>query len=384
MMLARNHQLRAARVGSLAHVFWLAAALSLAGAARSLPRTPTYKALQSGQVHVEGNFIPPRLVRALREDAIALEAAGRFRASGLSEKAKGATQAFGAMDRRVCTLDLGLQGDQGARIEFATYLAALRKRVELATGRGPLKTAEQYLSAHGPGAILARHMDEFHEETKGSKGWMAPTRRSVSWLVYLSDEGWDEPGGAGAGGALRAYVRSGSRDAVTGGPAAGVACGAHEGNLQVGWRRTDRGGEEPVFLDCWLQAVSAAAAAAGSTSAIYRVCREGTEATRRQYLTLPFETASGADTDGGLFERQLLTSDERRRFSRVSAVPSDGQLYTDITPAGGTLALFDSVAVPHEVLPTTSGQRYAMAGWFHEAQQPFPTWFGDPTFGVED
>ena len=42
----------------------------------------------------------------------------------------------------------------------------------------------------------------------------------------------------------------------------------------------------------------------------------------------------------------------------------------------GTLLLFDSVAVPHSVLPTIEGERIALAGWFHEDQQEFPDWFG--------
>ena len=36
-----------------------------------------------------------------------------------------------------------------------------------------------------------------------------------------------------------------------------------------------------------------------------------------------------------------------------------------VSPEGGTLVLFDSVAVPHEVL-TTRSERYAVNGWFHE------------------
>ena len=41
-----------------------------------------------------------------------------------------------------------------------------------------------------PGAKLGRHLDEHHEETKGAQGWLPPTRRSVTWLVYLNDD-WD-------------------------------------------------------------------------------------------------------------------------------------------------------------------------------------------------
>lgn len=47
-----------------------------------------------------------------------------------------------------------------------------------------------------PGAQLGRHLHEHHEETKGSKGWLFPTRRSVTWLVYLNDAWQNEEGGA--------------------------------------------------------------------------------------------------------------------------------------------------------------------------------------------
>ena len=67
----------------------------------------------------------------------------------------------------------------------------------------------------------------------------------------------------------------------------------------------------------------------------------------------------------------------------------------DVVPTGGTLVLFDSVAVPHTVTPMAAAVddddrndsdhyndddptqlRVAMAGWFHVKQQPFPDWFG--------
>ena len=89
-----------------------------------------------------------------------------------------------------------------------------------------------YYSLQGPGAALGLHMDERHEATKGHRGWETTDRRSVSWLLYLSGDGWGQPAGAGAGGHLRAYCRR---------CAAHVSCGAHEGNLQVGW--LDGGGE---------------------------------------------------------------------------------------------------------------------------------------------
>ena len=45
------------------------------------------------------------------------------------------------------------------------------------------------------------------------------------------------------------------------------------------------------------------------------------------------------------------------------------------SPRGGTLVLFDSVSLPHEVMTTLEGERLALAGWLHEKQQAFPSWF---------
>ena len=42
-----------------------------------------------------------------------------------------------------------------------------------------------------------------------------------------------------------------------------------------------------------------------------------------------------------------------------------GERVRDIEPTAGTLVLFDSVSLPHEVL-ATNRLRYGMQGWFHE------------------
>ena len=43
-----------------------------------------------------------------------------------------------------------------------------------------------------------------------------------------------------------------------------------------------------------------------------------------------------------------------------------GERVRDIAPEGGTLVLFDSVSIPHEVLATRGRERFACSGWFHE------------------
>ena len=331
----------------------------------------------------------------------------------------------------------------------------------------------------------------------------------MSWLLYLSGDGWGQPAGAGAGGHLRAYCRR---------SAAHVACGAHDGDLQVGW--LDGSGEAaaaagalaagasaasgsavgegsvvgegsaadvdaPVFLSSWLQieATEAERAASGARwharSALYLVNPATSSDTSsdtspgtplvahgggREYLTPPFgadspawlaassggggecdgegedkgdddgdadaaadaavdaDSNDDADDDGyadddlGMspaafalaLRAQLPCASQRAAFSGVETLPHPRQRVVEVAPAGGTLVLFDSVAVIHEVrhpshppysfyllthslyfatylltytfhqvLPTDAGERVALAGWFHEAQQDFPEWYGD-------
>jgi hypothetical protein len=45
--------------------------------------------------------------------------------------------------------------------------------------------------------------------------------------------------------------------------------------------------------------------------------------------------------------------------------PPTGTISKVIIPKGGTLCLFDSVSLPHEVLETLKGQRLALAGWLN-------------------
>lgn len=352
----------------------LSAMLALAGDGGVAVSAPSFSALTHGRVHVQHDFVPPALVRALRADCEWLLERGHFRASGLSNAAV-RVNAFGANDRQVCTPTAELGGDVVARAELVAHVEALRANLERATGRAPLRVAELYLSQHAPGAALPLHMDERHEEAKGARGWSTPTRRSISWLLYLSADGWDSgAAGAGAGGALRAYVRPGTRP---GGPG-----GAHEGNLQVGWRRADDGLLDAVYLDCWLPAPGVAGAC---LSGLYWCSPSDGPGAGRRWLGRPFHSAASNAPSDGLYER-ALPPDELARFARVEvsgglpgqeAAVARGEFEElDVSPVGGTLVLFDSVAVPHQVLPTRAGVRWAVAGWMHEPQQPFPEWFG--------
>ena len=49
----------------------------------------------------------------------------------------------------------------------------------------------------------------------------------------------------------------------------------------------------------------------------------------------------------------------------------EGYRARDVVPTAGKLVLYDSVTVPHEVLEVAGDvPRFALAGWFHEDQQP--------------
>ena len=334
--------------------------------------------ISSGCIFTTTTYFPDTLVARLRADALALERAGEFAASGLSDAARGRTQGFGDADRIVRVITANLGGDRDARREFQQHLDALRCAAGAALGRS-LICAEQYYSIQRTGASLPRHMDEKHEELKGTRGWRTSHRRSLSWLLYLSDEQ--------TGGSLRGYCRH-----ATG----GCGVGAHEGNLQVGWLATAEEASddaEPVFMDGWVQGLDPLAAgcdgshSAGSRPmcALYRVGRDG----ERDWLSAGFDfvamrsqvsedAGEGGPTDPGRVLAMQLPQLLRSRFSTVEAVPHEGgppARLIDMSPVGGRLVIFDAVSVPHEVGPTTSGERVAMAGWFHEPQRPFPAWF---------
>lgn len=141
------------------------------------------------------------------------------------------------------------------------------------------------------------------------------------------------------------------------------------------------GGAEPVFLDAWVQVEAPQDVEGGpkylSFAALYRLVADAKGAyTQRDYISGLVE-GGGAHTLDDLLA--TLEPNEAKRFAKVdvpAAVtePPAGMSEALVSPLGGTLLLFDSVAVPHEVLATTTGVRWAMAGWLHEPSQGVPDW----------
>jgi len=151
--------------------------------------------------------------------------------------------------------------------------------------------------------------------------------------------------------------------------------GARGADLQIGWlRATDSApDEEPVFLD---------ANRPGSSNCCLYACGRGGR--RRDLSRANFPASPALYLAGGdFFARQLLVDDvaDRSRFHLIDAPKSaasslmpevgetgedGGERVRDVAPRGGTLVLFDSVSIPHQVLPTCGTERFACSGWFHE------------------
>ena len=211
--------------------------------------------IRRGGVYVDESWLPRELALALRADALDLREL--FERSGVTNEAA-TPKVFGDEDRMTLTLTKRVGGDIAARAELDRRLDALRVALGQELGRR-LSADEQYYSVHGPGAYLGLHMDERHEAFK-AEGFSEISRRSVSWLVYLNERP--------RGGELRAYCRE----------SAG-ACGADEGNLQVGWL-----GAEPVFLDAYVRGPD--------DEALYGLYTRGCGDGGRRYVSEPFGAAS--------------------------------------------------------------------------------------------
>ncbi len=327
----------------------------------------------------------------LRGDVLGLAALESFKPSGLTSRQarKAEHEPFGQSDRRVCVLSQYVGGDRNARLAVGNQLEQLRDELQSGLGR-ELTLAEEYYSLSGVGTYLSLHLDEHHEATKHTPPSDAAHRRSVSFLLYLSDAS------SFTGGALRAYHRANVGSLCQ--------CGAHEGNLQIGWLEHEAGSEsEPVFLDAWVppswmsersaaELWHALRAAEKSIDAaddrFYEACQPCSQlytvkadGTRTHLAAQPIEPNdpefAGVSLEADEFVERLrgrLCEPFRDGFSGLTHRHAQ-QRAIDIDAVGGTLVLFDSVCVPHRVLPVTAGHRLALGGWFHEPSQPYAAWY---------
>lgn len=323
-----------------------------------------------GRVHQVHDFLTEDDVVLLLNEMDELE----FTRSGLSNTVKGSEQGFGTTDRYLSVVPWWHRVISGEEPQLPPHITKLRHLLAvLATSlqRPTLvdQTHECYYSKSLPNSTLDRHMDERHEELKGRLGWLEPSRRSISWLIYLSDEGWDIED---HGGALRAMKAPG---VPSGEPS------THEGNLQIGWW-TRQGGKDqqesssliskPVYLNSWLP-FSPTEDEPPYPHCIMYIVNEKDEI---QYVSHPWPNdATGMSTSDFILQHQSdLIPEHSSAFSLLEdrrAWQTSCQ-FMELTPTRRSLVLFDSVVVPHEVGLIHKGTRRALAGWFHEATQPIP------------
>mmetsp|Transcript_10509 Transcript_10509/g.12801 ORF Transcript_10509/g.12801 Transcript_10509/m.12801 type:complete len:437 (+) Transcript_10509:52-1362(+) len=355
-----------------------------------------YDTILSGKIATVPNFIPPSLTAALRSDAQNLYQSQHFSADALAAYGTETTAKFDpSKDRTVLKLNQWKRNDIGnyklrsdvfgngimgrLRADLARNLDRpnLTKGTSLTYGVG---STEISYTRFGPGAYLKRHIDEHHEELKGKRGWEKPTRRSITWLLYLNEEDWNPDVN---GGELRCFQRKNPTSSP-------VPVGARpNGDLQIGWLRPTSNDriERAVFLDANRRAIANNGSDKGSC-AMYCILENNTQF----YMTNNFDPDPVLFLAGGdFFARQLIAKNPSlaprfhflepprsaadgllkkfRGGSLIHTEPNDDEILLDVPPIGGTLVLFDSVILPHEVLPSKGRERWAASGWLHEDQQ---------------
>ncbi|EED95691.1 predicted protein [Thalassiosira pseudonana CCMP1335] len=363
---------------------YLVSILHTSSALSVLPES-ALNTIDRGGIAIVPNFISPSEVSRLRSDASNLYNDGNFivdalagygNKAGARDKAKFDT----SKDRAVFPAYIPSKhmdgpfvsptlGDADGRQSLTRLISALRSDLAKELDRPGIDTPfggdnhEISYTRFGAGALLARHVDEHHEEVKGRAGWSRPTRRSISWLIYLNDEDWDANSD---GGCLRTYERK---------LPSAFKVGSRDGDLQIGWLTPTASDpkERPVFLDGRRGGIS-------GKCALYVDSDDGQ---RKAYLTKEFESDPYLFLTSDFFIQNLLIQDHAlgARFHYLEQPKSaltayfgadSGETFKDVPPLGGTLVAFDSVALPHEVLPTLKRERWAASGWFHEKQQPVP------------
>jgi len=206
--------------------------------------------ISAGHVHVASDVIHPEVVEALDTDLTMLfnSADSPFRTEGLSRTASYEQDFSAETDRsivpwtRLDSSSEAVLGNGTSRFQYRRAMRKVRDALGQALNRSLLDMdGEIYYSHYGNGATLDMHFDEFHEELKGTKGWLVPYRRSVTWLLFMNS-GWELDRD---GGGLRAFALNATCD---------WPVGADDQNVQVGWHVTEGSGEahaSPVFLDAF-------------------------------------------------------------------------------------------------------------------------------------
>ena len=234
-------------------------------------------------------------------------------------------------------------------------ISSLRKNLSLHLNRPTLQEEEMYYSVSLTGSSLKRHLDERHEELKGRRGWLTPTRRSLSWLIYLSDDNWDSDR---QGGQLRTFPQSRSvatSASINGFEIIPSSVGANAGDLQVAWLIVPSNKDEndesesilPVYLDCCCPRI-------GDVALYLADATGGVD--KRLYVSRDFPLHNPRDGERDEdWERHLFPFARYRKEPSQSLLKIEepalwaqdcdpaGSKRVDIAPTPGTLVIFDSV-----------------------------------------
>ncbi|KAL3924970.1 MAG: hypothetical protein SGARI_005931, partial [Bacillariaceae sp.] len=354
-------------------------------------------AIESGRAYQHDHFLDEDQVLQLLKEIKDLENEEKFITKGLSNTSDKAQQFSARQDRSICPVPWFIDALSGTfdattnRLGIPHRLQQLQLELSQLLERPTMADAslnhECYYSLSKVGSFLPRHMDERHEEMKGTQGWLMPSRRSLSWLIYLSEPAdWDITKN---GGALRTFPQQHA-------PSRDEDC-THDGNLQVAWMEGETSGKRriPVYMDSFYLPPETPKGMPDSYPEpyciLYTVSNNGQE---KECITRPWLTealqgmavpdfiqacalqdASANDGDNSkllLFAsskhaRQFYLLEDRQSWNDGN-IPR-GSVVDDIAPVRGRLVVFDSVRLPHEVREIHSGTRRALAGWFHEKTQ---------------
>lgn len=377
--VSRRKAVTTAAVG--AEVLWRQAVARAVAAPDTAPVLPmgTLERIEAGKAVIIPNWLSAEECRAVCEDVRHCFQGGQFTNFILSRNPNKADKA--ANDRWIMPSFASTKANgpfadatvgnyqlrQSLRYKMAQVKATLAKGL---TDRPTLandvaQTHEMEYLRYGVGAQLGRHVDEHHLELKRPNGSKLPlkpnaSRRSITWLIYLND-GWQESDG----GQLRLHERA--SDSVS-------YVGARKNDLQVGWLRQMNANqrEQPVFLDPNRDGPE------NETCMLYTIDANGLQ---RDLSSKPFANLALYLGGGDNMARKLMVKDpaDAQRFHLIDAPKSlvsgltnpnptgedGGERIRDILPQAGTLVMFDSVSLPHEVL-ITNQERFGIQGWFHE------------------